>query len=80
MTDAATHYGQALYELSRDEGIARQILSELKSLDQGFSEEPAFATLLSTPSIPKAERCQILDDSFRDRVHPYVLNLSLIHI
>lgn len=74
MTDAATHYGQALYELSRDEGISRQILSELKSLDQGFSEEPAFATLLSTPSIPKPERCQILDDSFRDRVHPYVLN------
>ncbi len=78
MTDAASHYGQALYELARDEGLSQQILSELKVLDQSFQAEPGFVTLLSTTSIPKPERCQILDDSFRDKVHPYVLNFLKI--
>lgn len=78
MTDAATHYGQALYELSRDEGSAAGILSELKALEQSFASEPAFATLLSTPTIPKPERCQILDDSFRGKIHPYVLSFLKI--
>ncbi len=78
MTDAASHYGQALYELAKDEGLSQQILSELKVLEQSFQAEPEFVTLLSTPSIPKPERCQILDDSFRDQVHPYVLNFLKI--
>ena len=30
MTDAANVYGQALYELARDEGLALRILGELK--------------------------------------------------
>lgn len=78
MTDAASHYGQALYELARDEGISQQILSELRTLEQAFQSEPTFLTLLSTPSIPKPERCQILEDSFCGKVHPYVLNFLKI--
>ncbi len=78
MTDAASHYGQALYELTRDEGISQQVLSELTALEASFQAAPEFITLLSTPSIPKPERCQILDDSFRGQVHPYVLNFLKI--
>ncbi len=78
MTEAANHYGQALYELTKDEGISQQVLSELKTLDEAFQAEPRFITLLSTPSIPKPERCQILDDSLRGQVHPYVLNFLKI--
>ena len=78
MTEIANNYGLALYELARDEGCQEQILRELGVLCEAFSGEPAFLQLLSTPSIPKAERCQILDDSFRGSIHPYVLNFMKI--
>ena len=78
MTDAANVYGQALYELARDEGLSRRILAELDVLKESFSAEPAFPRLLSTPSVPKQERCQILDNALRGQVHPYVLNFLKI--
>lgn len=74
MSVIAKNYGGALYSLASDEGLADQILSELQVLDAAFAAEPRFLSLLSNPSIPKEERCGIADDSFRDQVHPYVLN------
>ena len=78
MTDAANVYGQALYELARDEGLASRILGELNVLKTSFSQEPGFVQLLAAPSVPKQERCQILDSSLRSQVHPYVLNFLKI--
>ena len=78
MTDAANVYGQALYELARDEGLAARILGELTVLKTSFSQEPGFLQLLAAPSVPKQERCQILDSSLRSQVHPYVLNFLKI--
>ena len=74
MTEVATTYGQAMYDLARDEGKSQQILAELSVLDQSLSAEPQFLQLLSSPNIPKEERVQILDDSFRGKIDPYVLN------
>ena len=74
MTEVATTYGQAMYDLARDEGKSLQILAELSALDQSLSNEPGFIQLLSAPNIPKEERVRILDDSFRGKLHPYVLN------
>ena len=74
MTEVATTYGQAMYDLARDEGLAKDLLDQLKALDESLSAEPGFVQLLSTPNIPKEERVRILDDSFRGKLHPYVLN------
>ena len=78
MTDAANVYGQALYELARDEGLALRILGELKVLNTSFAQEPGFVQLLASPTVPKQERCQILDSALRSQVHPYVLNFLKI--
>ena len=74
MTEVATTNGQAMYDLARDEGKSRQILAELSVLDQSLSAEPEFIQLLGSPNIPKEERVQILDSSFRGKIDPYVLN------
>ena len=74
MTGIGGNYGEALYSLAKEEGLAEQILAEMKMLDTAFSQEPAFLRLLATPNLSKAERCGIIDESFRGRVHPYVLN------
>ena len=78
MTDASNQYGHALYELAKEEGLLEEVLSQLKVLDDVFTGNPQFVTLLNAPSVPKAERCRIIDDSFRGKLHPYVLNFLKI--
>lgn len=74
MTQVGSVYAQALYSLAAEEGITAPILRELTALREGFSQEPEFLRLLDTPNLPKQERCQILEESFGGKVHPYVLN------
>ena len=78
MTGVGSVYGEALYTLAREEGLSQVILQQLKVLDSCFTAEPDFLRLLAAPNLPKAERCQILDDSFRGKVEPYVLNFLKI--
>lgn len=78
MTEVGNVYGESLYTLAREENHSEQIGGELAALRDGFRQAPEFIRLLSSPSLTKAERCQILDDSFRGKVHPYVLNFLKI--
>jgi len=78
MTAAGSTYGEALYTLARDEGFSHVIYDELKVLSASFAQEPEFIRLLCSPSLTKAERCQILDDCFRGKVQPYLLNFLKI--
>ncbi len=78
MTQIGSVYGEALYSLAREEGLETSILEELKVLNQSFAQEPDYLKLLSTPNLSKAERCQLLDDCFRGKVHGYVLNFLKI--
>ena len=78
MTGAGSVYGEALYTLAREEDLSQVVLQQLKVLDSCFAAEPDFIRLLGAPNLPKAERCQILDDSFRGKVEPYVLNFLKI--
>ena len=78
MTQIGNVYGESLYELAKDENLTAEITAQLKVLKDCFKQEADFIKLLSTPSLTKAERCKILDDSFRGTVHAYVLNFLKI--
>ena len=78
MTEVGTVYGESLYELAKDESLSQELGQQLKVLRQSFRQEPDFLRLLSSPSLTKAERCQVLDDSFRGKIHPYLLNFLKI--
>ena len=78
MTEVGSVYGESLYELAKEESLAQQIGEALAVLQASFRQEPDFIRLLSSPNLTKAERCQILDDSFRGKVHPYLLNFLKI--
>ena len=78
MTGAGSVYGESLYELAKEEGLTKLIGEQLQVLQQSFEQEPDFIRLLSSPNLTKAERCQVLDDSFRGKVHPYLLNFMKI--
>ena len=78
MTNVAVVYAQALYDLAKDEGCSGPVLKELSALSESFAQESDFVRLLSAPNLTKEERCRILDDSFRGKVNPYVLNFLKI--
>ncbi len=78
MTQVGSVYGEALYTLAQEENLSRGILEELSTLEQSFQAEPDFIRLLSSPNLSVQERCNILDDSFRGKVHAYVLNFLKI--
>ena len=78
MTQAANTYAQALYDLAKDEGLGKTVLEELSVLKTVFAENPEYSKFLSAPDLPKQERCNILDEAFRGKVHPYVLNFLKI--
>ena len=78
MTQVGSVYGEALYTLAQEESLSKQILDEISVLTQSFHAESDFIRLLCTPNLSVQERCNILDDSFRGKVHPYVLNFLKI--
>lgn len=74
MKELSSEYARALFDLAQEEKLCDEFLHQLQVLDTAFLTEPDFLRLLANPGISKAERCQLLDESFRDRVHLYVLN------
>ena len=78
MTQIGSVYGEALYELALSENLTEEVKQQLAALDESFQAEPDFLRLLCSPNLSKQERCQILDDSFRGKVHSYLLNFLKI--
>lgn len=78
MSNFSAVYGQALYDLAKEEGIAEQVLAQMQVLTESFQTEPKYIRLLSAANIGKAERCQIVDDCFRGKVEPCLLNFMKI--
>ena len=78
MSQIGNVYGQALYDLAKDEMLSDTILQELAVLDRSFQEEPRFLCLLSAANVAVEERLRILDECFRDKVQIYVLNFLKI--
>ena len=78
MTQAAKIYGDALYDLARDEGLSQSMLPELELVQRIFSETPEYPRLLSSASLSKEERCGLLDEAFRGKIQPYFLNFLKI--
>ena len=74
MSNIGENYAQALYGLAAEENAAAPVMEQLKMLLNAFEKEPDFLRLLASPGVAKEERIRIIDDSFRNRVHPYVLN------
>lgn len=78
MSQIGSVYGGALYSLCREENLSDRVLQELETLRTSFAQAPDFLRLLSAPNVAVQERCQILDECFRDQVHLYVLNFLKI--
>ncbi len=78
MTDVGKMYGGALYELTAEEGCEEAARGQLREVVALLRDNPDYEKLLCTPSIPKTERCALLDEALHGRIEPYVLNFLKI--
>ena len=74
MTQIGNAYAQGLYALAREEQLEGKILEELESLQSIFAQETGYIALLASPNLNKEERAGLLDEAFRGKVQPYLLN------
>ena len=74
MTELAREYGEGLFDLAREENLLDTIHEEMNALRESLAGEPRYIQLLQTHALSKDERLGILDEAFRGKVHPYVLN------
>lgn len=74
MTKTAEVYGDALYDLALEEGTTAEIKDELAALRQAFGSYGEFLRILGEPSLPKAERVELVDGCLGGRVSGHVLN------
>ena len=68
MTEIATTYGQALYELAKDEGLSAELLAQLGVVGELFAQNGDFVRLLQThrSTILKTENGWSRPYQFRD--------------
>lgn len=78
MTQLEQSYAAGLYALGQEEHITDELMQQLSVLEQALGQDSEYLDLLSTPALSKEERCALLDQAFRDKVHIYVLNFMKI--
>ena len=79
MTETARMYGGSLYDLAAEEGLDERILGELDGVTALLNGDAEYLHLLSIPSIPKKERCALLDEAFRGQVDRKSTRLNSSH-
>ena len=58
--------------------LSEEILMQMEAVEKIFAENPDYITLLLEPSIPRRERLGLLEEAFKDQLHPYLLNFLMI--
>lgn len=74
MTDLAKEYGTALFMLAAEEGAGDAYAEALHGVLSHWRDEPSYVLMLSSPSIPLAERLSLIAEAFAERVPAHVLS------
>ena len=74
MTGLAKEYGEALFELARDEHLLEEMHGELTEIGALLKTQPDFIKLLSSRAIERDTRIQVVQDTFGGRAHTFIVN------
>ena len=73
-SEVQREYGGGLWLLADEEGCADDLLEDVRALESVLSDSPQYLKLICAPHILLEERLSLLDDAFRGKAHPYLLN------
>ena len=74
MTGLGKEYGEALFELARDEHLLEEMHGELTEIGALLKTQPDFIKLLSSRAIERDTRIQVVQDTFGGRAHTFIVN------
>ena len=74
MTEMSKSYADALFSLARETNTVFETLVSLKAMRDGLYGTEGALDLLASPSIPKDERCAVLEKAFGDVQPEHVLS------
>lgn len=80
MTGLATEYGEALFELARDEHVLDEIHGELQEVSKLMKAQPDFVRLLASRAIEREARIKVVDDTFKGRANTYLVNFMKLMV
>ena len=78
MTEFASAYGSALYDIAAETNTLDEILEQTKVIVSVFKENPDFVKILDAPMISKKEKLNVVDETFKGKVNVYLLNFMKI--
>lgn len=74
MTKTARLYGGSLYDLAAEEQLSGIIMEQMMEIRQLFRDNPDYVKLLREPSIPQAERIDLIEKAFGTQAERYLVN------
>ena len=74
MTDMSKSYADALFSLALETNTVFETLMALKAMRDGICGTEGALELLASPSIPKDERCAVLEKAFGDVQPAHVMS------
>lgn len=74
MSETATEYSKALFELALDENKDHEIYSEVSLIFEILQDNGEYISLLSSPSIPLSQRMALIDECFSKRICEYLVS------
>lgn len=78
MTQISKEYATALFQLAQECGSEEAYRQALVQIDAVFDENPAYSDLLSSPGIPKSERCESIKTVFGTEVPEQILSFLML--
>ena len=73
----AKEYGKALFLITEEDSNSDKVLSDVKTAERAFKDNPEYVKLLDSPAIPKEERVELCGRAFSGLCEP-LLNLIRI--
>lgn len=74
MTQTIKEYAEALFSLATECGAQKEYYDALNTCWTAFHENPEYVDYLSSPAVPKDERCDALQAAFKEAVPEYILS------
>lgn len=74
MKEISKEYAEALFAIACEQANEDAVMQALESVISTFGQHPEYMELLSSPGVPLAERCKLLDATFGGFVPEAVLS------
>lgn len=80
MSNISSAYADALFEISLEENILDEILSQTSQLTEIFAQNKELLKLLNAPTVTKDEKLTLADNIFSGRINGHLLNFIKVMI